>query len=246
MNKEKYLKKGQDLGFPSRCPILEYCERHARTIYFFSDYSNIDYNNNYIQALNREGAIPSDFEEKVIKLKSEPPIWSKGKTNGMFSNMCPEVSLFDTENSLGFAKGISCTDGVWDSELKLSDRFTSLETKHYSECLEFSNYLFENKFNGVKKITKPKVIHCFTYLMINHNTGFHKIGVSHNPKYREKTLQGQEPEIETVAERKFIIRKLALELESELHEKYSDKRMRGEWFDLNPKEINEIVKLLTM
>lgn len=81
--------------------------------------------------------------------------------------------------------------------------------------------------------------------MIDHKTGYHKIGMSNNPKYREKTLRSEEPEVEIVEARKFMTRKLAKELENQLHEMYSDKRIRGEWFDLNPKEINEIKQILT-
>jgi hypothetical protein len=81
--------------------------------------------------------------------------------------------------------------------------------------------------------------------MLDHKTGFHKIGMSNNPIYREKTLRSEQPKIETVAKRKFSTRKLAKELENQLHEFYSHKRVRGEWFDLNAKEVAEIIKTLT-
>ena len=80
--------------------------------------------------------------------------------------------------------------------------------------------------------------------MIDLKTGYHKIGISNNPTYREKTLQSEQPKIETVETRKFANRKIAKEFESELHIKYEHKRIRGEWFDLNPIEINEILELL--
>ena len=37
------------------------------------------------------------------------------------------------------------------------------------------------------------------YLMFNSRNGYTKIGRSINPKLREKTLQGEEPEIEMIA-----------------------------------------------
>ena len=46
-------------------------------------------------------------------------------------------------------------------------------------------------------------------------------------------------------DRKYATRKLALELENHLHDFYSHKRVRGEWFDLNAKEVDEIIKLLS-
>lgn len=199
MNKEQYLKQSREIGLPSRCPILEYCSRHALTVYFYSDYKDINYENNYVKALHRENAIPADFEENQIKLVSEPPSWSKGKTNGMFTDMCPEVNLFDTNNGLPMARGLACTDGVWDIELKKPEQFKSLESKHYSECLEFSKHFYENKTDGkINKSTKPKKIYCYTYLMLDQKTGLHKIGISNNPNYREKTLRSEDPKIETI------------------------------------------------
>jgi|SRR5690606_1527221 len=245
MNKQEYLKQSREIGLPSRCPILEYCRRHALTIYFYSDYSDIDYNNNLYETLRKENAIPSDYEEKEINIVSEPPTWSKGKTNGMFTGMCPEVNLFDTENGLPMARGLACTDGVWDIELKKPEQFKNLESKHYSECLEFSKHFYENKAVGqVKKSTKTTKKFCYTYLMLDNKSGLHKIGMSNDPNYREKTLRSEDPKIKTIAKRKFATRKLALELENHLHEFYSHKRVRGEWFDLNAKEVDEIIKLL--
>ncbi|MCD8529337.1 MAG: GIY-YIG nuclease family protein [Flavobacterium sp.] len=80
--------------------------------------------------------------------------------------------------------------------------------------------------------------------MIDLNTGHHKIGMSYSPEFREKTLQSEKPDIVTVYTRKFTNRKLAKDFEVELHKKYVHKRVRGEWFDLDSIEINEIIKLM--
>lgn len=39
----------------------------------------------------------------------------------------------------------------------------------------------------------------YVYLMVNTETSFIKIGTSINPKYRERTLQSQEPKVHLVA-----------------------------------------------
>ena len=242
MDKKQYFKLSLEQGLPNRCPIIEYCERHAWTIYFFSDFSSIDYHNNYIQALHEENILPKDFEKKRISLKSEPPTWSKGNTGGSFYNMCPEVNLFDPDNRLGFVKKLACTDGIWDVDFR--DEFKILETKHYSECLEFSNYLFENKFQELKKTSRVKNKACFVYLMIDNKTGHYKIGISNNPKYREKTLRSEDPDIQTLSARKLVNRSLARNLEKKLHQKFNEKKVRGEWFDLTPTEVNQVISIL--
>lgn len=73
-----------------------------------------------------------------------------------------------------------------------------------------------------------------TYLMRDENTGYVKIGVSINPKLRERTLQSQKPTVSLFATVKGNI-------ERKLHKTYADKKVRGEWFDLTQEEINSII-----
>ena len=73
-----------------------------------------------------------------------------------------------------------------------------------------------------------------TYLMIDTKNGLIKIGKSKNPKYRERTLQSEKPSIN-------LLTTCNYDCEKELHKKYKNKRVRGEWFDLNHKEIQSII-----
>ena len=67
------------------------------------------------------------------------------------------------------------------------------------------------------------------YLMKNKRSGHYKIGVSKQPKFREKTLQSQEPDVELVG----CWPKMA-EWEKHWHSHFSKNRLRGEWFSLTP------------
>jgi len=243
MDKIEYLKISQNKGLPSRCPILDYCLRRAYTIYFYSEYKEEDFSNDIIETLIKAGEVPNDFMERLIRMSGEVPNWSKGKGIGWFTGMCPEVNMFDTSNSLNAFSKTACSDGSWDNEN--DKKIIISEEKHYSECSEFSKHLFENKTIKETFTAKNKVIECYTYLMIDNKTGHHKIGISSSPNYREKTLQSEQPTIEKIISRKFQNRKLARDLELELHNKYDYKRTRGEWFDLNPMEIKEIVQILS-
>ena len=80
---------------------------------------------------------------------------------------------------------------------------------------------------------KPKQ---FVYLMRNERTGFVKIGLSAKPAYRESTLQDEQPLIELIGQIPGN-----LELERALHEKYATFRVRGEWFNLSSKDIEDII-----
>lgn len=85
------------------------------------------------------------------------------------------------------------------------------------------------KDNNVGKISNiPK-----TYLMHDSNTGYTKIGMSVNPRQRERTLQSEKPTIT-------LFRVCDTLVEKKLHSIYAAKRVRGEWFDLTESDIEKI------
>lgn len=72
-----------------------------------------------------------------------------------------------------------------------------------------------------------------TYLMKDNRTGYIKIGKSKIPKIRERTLQSEVPDCN-------ILIIINSNVETELHELYQDKRVRGEWFRLSDMDIKYI------
>lgn len=85
---------------------------------------------------------------------------------------------------------------------------------------------------------------CYVYLMRDNTNGYHKIGISNKPEYREKTLQSEKPSIEMLACKKFPTRKIAEAIESALHTAYSQQRVRGEWFNLGDVDVAAIIETL--
>lgn len=85
---------------------------------------------------------------------------------------------------------------------------------------------------------------CFVYLMHDTSNGYYKIGISNSPEYRERTLQSEKPTIEMITSKKFPIRKIAESIEKALHNTYSEKRLRGEWFELNLNDVQHIKETL--
>jgi len=75
------------------------------------------------------------------------------------------------------------------------------------------------------------------YIMVDRNTGFYKIGRSINVLNRERTLQSEKPSIELCFSFESNMSK-----EKELHGMFSDKRVRGEWFNLDENDILKIKK----
>lgn len=116
----------------------------------------------------------------------------------------------------------------------IAEKNKKAETDDYLSAFHEKAVLEEEKesFNKKENIN-------YVYLMIDHNTGYTKIGRSKNPSHREKTLQSQKPTIELMAY--YIADK---SIETYLHNLYKDKRVRGEWFNLKDDEIACIKKEL--
>lgn len=116
-------------------------------------------------------------------------------------------------------------------------------TKEYRDLVikEIPNYtpILERSNCQTNLITNDSE-ECYVYLMIDTNNNFHKIGISNKPGWREKTLQSEKPTIELLACKKFVSRKIASSFEKALHDTYSSKRIRGEWFQLDLKDVLEI------
>lgn len=118
--------------------------------------------------------------------------------------------------------------------------------KEYRELVRKEIVNYKPTLKGDIHIHETTILkeECFVYLMIDLNNSYHKIGISNNPSWREKTLQSEKPTIELIAAKKFVSRKMALSFEKALHETYSDKRLRGEWFQLDNLDIQEIKQTL--
>ncbi len=85
---------------------------------------------------------------------------------------------------------------------------------------------------------------CYVYLMVDTTNGYHKIGISNHPEYREGTLQSEKPTIELLCAKQFPSRVIAKAIESALHKTYEDKHLRGEWFQLDAKDIIDLMATL--
>jgi hypothetical protein len=85
---------------------------------------------------------------------------------------------------------------------------------------------------------------CFVYLMIDRVNNFHKIGISNTPEYRERTLQSEKPTIELLAAKLYPSRKIAESIEKALHSTFKAKNIRGEWFNLDAVDIEQVSEVL--
>jgi hypothetical protein len=80
------------------------------------------------------------------------------------------------------------------------------------------------------------------YLMLNTLNVYIKIGNSTHPKFREATLQSQEPEVDLLCYTDDL--ENGEDIERQLQKMYRSKKVRGEWFDLTYKDVIDIKQLL--
>ena len=72
--------------------------------------------------------------------------------------------------------------------------------------------------------------------MKDKQNGLYKIGKSVNPKYREKTLRSEKPDIKMI----FSTEERRSFSESTLHVCFREYRVRGEWFKLTQAQVRYI------
>jgi hypothetical protein len=77
------------------------------------------------------------------------------------------------------------------------------------------------------------------YLILDSKNNLIKIGQSFYPKTREKTLHGISPAWDLITT--WIA---PIQVERDLHKKFSHKRMRGEWFELNFQDLKDIKEFM--
>lgn len=100
---------------------------------------------NMVEALTKAGEIPDDFKNKEILIQGELPSMSRGADHFFFSDMCPEVNLFDRSNALVPDK--ACTAASNDKYHR-GEKTRIDKTRHFSECGEFNKYQYDSRRVG--------------------------------------------------------------------------------------------------
>jgi Meiotically Up-regulated Gene 113 (MUG113) protein len=148
-----------------------------------------------------------------------------------------EIAVFNTFQNL--LRTVLEKDGIFTLS---NHEYETLKGKELALKVENGIAIipFINKIELYRSIFKGRVFKDDTnqnklYLMLNQNTNKIKIGYSKKIAYREGTLQSKEPAVKLICS--WIAPR---EIETLLHKKYDNKRVRGEWFNLNPRELKEI------
>jgi hypothetical protein len=154
MNKEQYFAKSRELNLHARCPILGRCKRRAWTIYYFSEFSNNKPKGlEPIEYLVNTGEFTEVILHNPVELSGESPVVIKGNSNWFCSGACPEVNLFDGSHAI--MNGVSATSVSYDKYFP-KEKWIVEEVGHYSECAEYSSFIFNLQFQNNDNTAIPK------------------------------------------------------------------------------------------
>ncbi|WP_276131902.1 HNH endonuclease signature motif containing protein [Polluticoccus soli] len=145
MNKDQYFKISETKKLPNRCPLLNICQRAAFTNYLFSYYKEVRHGlGTWEDLMKSHGDLSDKYFNEKIEVQGEGPTIIKGANHWYFQRACPEINLF--EDSIAHFEGQpqACTSGDWDNERR-TNKLQISNFKHYSECAEFSHYLYNKK-----------------------------------------------------------------------------------------------------
>ncbi|KPZ66120.1 hypothetical protein AN392_00692 [Pseudoalteromonas sp. P1-16-1b] len=151
-NKKEYFEQSRELGIDSRCPIIEHCQRRADTLALFN---NVD--------LNKAKEF-ADLKEPIIDTVGQGASLIGGGSNFIVSNLCPEVSLFESE--LSYYSNEPVTKAQYDKYMNPQSEI--LETGHYYQCAEYCKY--ERSPSQCDESTVRKTV--FSYLKTHHQWVF--------------------------------------------------------------------------
>ena len=137
---------------------------------------------------------------------------------------------------------LSMTDPLKEIHREVFQDFVATYLSLYDEIRGDEDYKVDDEAENEDRRQSSST--CYVYLMVDTTNNFHKIGISNNPKYREHTLQSDKPTIELLYAKEYPSRTIAEAFEAALHRVYANKRIRGEWFNLDASDIEEIKQTL--
>lgn len=219
--------------------------KHKLVVYCTSTKIKLRESDRILFLFDNQEVIRLQFEKKAIKTSVK---WAEYEITApildsqikMFKESKLKKWRIERDSGDEFVEGK--TSNRWYTEDELLEIFRRLIPQYYNILKsEVPDYIDKQLREDIGKEDAEA---CSVYLMVDTTNNFHKIGISNNPTYRERTLQSEKPTIEVLCSKEFPSRLIAKSIESALHNAYAEKRIRGEWFELSGKDILEIMQTL--
>jgi hypothetical protein len=150
------------------------------------------------------------------------------RTIGLAAKQLGIVAVLHVESDDGYLD-VHCRQGGMFYRHEDADKITGFLKRHKQFGIE------EFKKQAAEKGGNAKLDDLY---LIRHKNGLTKIGRSHNPQCRERTLQSEDPFLNLLG----IVSGGGF-YETRLHRALDHRRKRGEWFDLTESQCHWILSL---
>lgn len=217
-------------------------EKHCYGLWLFDDEQEVNYQIFYVRGDKK-------LEGDLIKLSSN--LKYRDELVFFFSNFLShnykDIDLIDTFNTFQrHTRGMLEKIGYFtiaSTEIdKYADQNPTIIAKDVKGIIPLRLIRkgdFYKEFFGNKILPHEQTDGEFVYLMLNKRNDYIKIGKSKRPTFREKTLQADEPDIVLIT-----FWKAPAIFEKQLHKQFEVKRQRGEWFNLNFRDLKQIKEIM--
>jgi hypothetical protein len=165
---------------------------------------------------------------------------AKSNRTDQFINIQPTIRLFDHQTPskqnvllpVG-QQGIIPSPQVWE---QIKEKVDAFFAAYSEESLDTHNWkqIAEREEDNRSGLPEPQT--GFVYLFQAGN--IYKIGLSINPQQRAKTIRA--PNEQSIVIEHQISTEDMYALENALHRRFSNKRLEGEWFELDPADVEYI------
>jgi Meiotically Up-regulated Gene 113 (MUG113) protein len=218
--------------------------RDYLVLFYFSNEIKLTKKDKISFLFESETILEFEFDEIGVKLKDTWKHLNSIKT----PITVEELDVFANDKlkkwRIQFSRDQTTINGAVGNQWYVENEFVVLVqglVKEYKELINDNIENYQPLHETIGNISENNnAEECFVYLMVDTSNHFHKIGISNKPGYREKTLQSEKPTIELITAKEYPSRQIAESIEKALHQTFADKRIRGEWFELNDRDINEI------
>ncbi len=156
MLKKEYYEISEAKKLPLRCPCLSNCLRYRFTAYYVGQ-TCYETRSSTIEEKLKEMRIIGQ-EESISKMldAGEPVTFIGGSSSFYITNGCPEFFLHDHEHKLSGMQKIGTHQFSYDEYFQGS-KFIPGESRHYTECAEYSLFTSRSKKASSRKKISPKI-----------------------------------------------------------------------------------------
>lgn len=139
-SKEEYYKISSKEGLPKRCPILGKCCRAVWTRYVLG-FGVTKYDTTWEEFIESQG---QHWDPETMIKEVEQLEWGSSLILFFAKNTCPEITLFEPE----YLPHVLIPSAFGEVHHYDESKRTEIIAKHYSECAEFCENIFQKGLRG--------------------------------------------------------------------------------------------------